>query len=154
MKSTASAVWEGGLKDGKGRLTAGSGIFNETPYTYARRFEGSGAGTTPEELVAAAHCGCYAMALSGELGRAGFSPQRLSVKATVTIEPVDGKATISSSSLELEGAVLPDGSGREAAATRVYAGCTSFTVSVMLVCSTRETGQLALAFAAASWNFA
>jgi len=141
MKSTASAVWEGGLKDGKGRLTAGSGIFSGTAYTYARRFEGSGAGTTPEELVAAAHCGCYAMALSGELGRAGFSPQRLSVKATVTIEPVDGKATISSSALELEG-VVPgiDQAKFQEAAANAKANCpvsrvlhTNITLTVKLV---------------------
>ena len=119
MKSSASATWEGGLKDGKGRISAASGIFSETPYTFARRFEGTGTGTSPEELVAAAHSGCYAMALSGELGRAGFPPQRLTVKATVTIEPVDGKATISSSALELEGVVpgIDDAKFQEAAAT-------------------------------------
>ncbi|HXJ69341.1 MAG TPA: OsmC family peroxiredoxin, partial [Verrucomicrobiae bacterium] len=112
------------LKDGKGRLTAGSGIFNDTPYTFARRFEGSGAGTTPEELIASAHSGCYAMALSGELGRAGFTPQRLTVRATVTIEPVDGKATISSSALELEG-VVPgiDAAKFQEAAANAKANC-------------------------------
>ena len=105
MKSSASAVWEGGLKDGAGRLTGASGVFSETPYTFARRFEGAGTGTTPEELVAAAHSGCFAMAFSAELGKAGFTPQRLSVKCTVTLEPVDGKPTVSSSALELEGMV-------------------------------------------------
>ena len=106
MKSTASAVWEGGLKDGKGKLTSGTGIFTDTPYTFAKRFEGTGGGTTPEELIAAAHSGCFAMATSGELNKAGFTPTRLSVKATVTLEPVDGKPTVSSSALELE-AVVP-----------------------------------------------
>ena len=106
MKSTASAVWEGGLKDGKGQLTAATGIFNATPYTFAKRFEGAGGGTTPEELIAAAHAGCFAMATSGELGKAGFPPTRLSVKATVTMEPVDGKQTVTTSALELE-AVVP-----------------------------------------------
>ena len=105
MKSSASAVWEGGLKDGKGRLSAASGIFADTPYTFARRFEGAGAGTTPEELIAAAHSGCFAMALSAELGKAGYTPRRLAVKATVTLEPVDGKPTVSSSALELDGVV-------------------------------------------------
>jgi len=105
MKSTASAVWEGGLKDGKGRLTAASGVFTDTPYTFAKRFEGVGTGTTPEELIAAAHSSCFAMALSAELGKAGYTPQRLSVKATVTLEPVDGKPTVSSSALELEGVI-------------------------------------------------
>jgi osmotically inducible protein OsmC len=106
MKSTASAVWEGGLKDGKGRLSGGSGVFSDTPYAFARRFEGVGTGTTPEELIAAAHAGCFAMATSAELGKAGFPPIRLSVRATVTLEPVDGKPTVSSSALELE-AVVP-----------------------------------------------
>jgi osmotically inducible protein OsmC len=118
MKSIASAVWEGGLKDGKGRLSAASGVFSETPYTFERRFEGTGVGTTPEELVAAAHSSCFAMALSGELGRAGFTPRRLSVKSTVTIEPVDGKATVTSSALELEADVpgIDDAKFQEAAA--------------------------------------
>ncbi len=106
MKSTASAVWEGGLKDGKGKLSSGSGAFTDSPYTFAKRFEGAGAGTTPEELVAAAHSGCFAMATSGELGKAGFAPTKLSVKATVTLEPVDGKSTVTTSALELE-AVVP-----------------------------------------------
>jgi len=105
MKSTAAAVWEDGLKDGKGRLTAASGTFTDLPYTFARRFEGIGVGTTPEELIAAAHSGCFAMALSAELGKSGFAPKRLSVRATVTLEPVDGKPTVSSSALELEGVV-------------------------------------------------
>ena len=105
MKSTATAVWEDGLKDGKGRLTAASGAFTDLAYTFARRFEGIGVGTTPEELIAAAHSGCFAMALSAELGKIGFAPKRLSVRATVTLEPVDGKPTVSSSALELEGLV-------------------------------------------------
>ena len=124
MKSTASAVWEGGLKDGKGKLTSGSGAFTDSPYTFAKRFEGTGAGTTPEELIAAAHSGCFAMATSGELGKAGFSPTRLSVKATVTLEPVDGKPTVTSSALELE-AVVPgiDDAKFQAIAAGAKAGC-------------------------------
>jgi osmotically inducible protein OsmC len=106
MKSIASAVWEGGLKDGKGRVSGESGVLKEAPYTYIKRFEGGGGGTTPEELVAAAHSSCFAMAASADLGRAGFAATRLSVKATVTLEPVDGKPTVSSSALELE-AVVP-----------------------------------------------
>ena len=105
MKSTATAVWEDGLKDGKGRLTAASRTFTDLPYTFALRFEGIGVGTTPEELIAAAHSGCFAMALSAELGKIGFTPKRLSVRATVTLEPVDGKPTVSSSALELDGVV-------------------------------------------------
>lgn len=124
MKSTASAVWEGGLKDGKGKLTGGTGVFTDTPYTFAKRFEGAGGGTTPEELIAAAHSGCFAMALSGDLGKAGFTPTRLSVKATVTLEPVDGKPTVSSSALELE-ATIPgiDDSRFQEIAAGAKAGC-------------------------------
>ena len=106
MKSIATAVWEGSLKEGKGQVSAGNGAFTGTPYSFAKRFEGAaGPGTTPEELVAAAHSGCFAMALSAELGKAGFTPTRLAVKATVTLEPVDGKATVTSSALELEATV-------------------------------------------------
>lgn len=124
MKSTASAVWEGGLKDGKGKLTGGTGVFTDTPYTFAKRFEGAGGGTTPEELIAAAHSGCFAMALSGELGKAGFTPTRLSVNATVTIEPVDGKGTVTSSALVLEAVVpgIDDAKFQEVAAA-AKAGC-------------------------------
>ena len=69
MKSTASAVWTGGLKDGKGFVSAGGGAFTDTPYNFGKRFEGAaGPGTTPEELIAAAHAGCFAMATSGDLG--------------------------------------------------------------------------------------
>ena len=106
MKSSASAVWEGGLKDGKGLVTGHTGIFTDTPYTYEKRFEGRGHGTTPEELVAAAHASCYAMALSGDLQKAGHIPTQLLVKCTLTIEPVDGKATVHTSALEVE-AVVP-----------------------------------------------
>ena len=87
-------------------MTASTGAFTATPYTFAKRFESTGGGTTPEELIAAAHAGCFAMASSAELGKAGFTPTRLSVKATVTLEPVDGKPTVSTSALELE-AVIP-----------------------------------------------
>ncbi len=141
MKSTASAVWEGGLKDGKGKLTGGTGVFTDMPYTFIKRFEGVGGGTTPEELIAAAHSGCFAMALSGELGKAGFTPTRLSVTATVTIEPVDGKGTVTSSALVLE-AVIPgiDDAKFQAAAADVKVGCpisrllnTNITLTAKLV---------------------
>ena len=102
MKSTASAVWEGGLKDGNGTISAGGGAFNDTPYSFARRFESSDVpGTTPEEMIAAAHASCFAMATSSALGNAGFKPVRLAVTATVNMQPVDGKPTILGSHLEL-----------------------------------------------------
>ncbi len=101
MKSTASAVWEGGLKDGKGTISASGGAFTNTPYSFAKRFEGTGAGTTPEELIAAAHAGCFSMATSALLGQAGHPPKRLEVTATVTLQPVDEKPTVTESHLEL-----------------------------------------------------
>lgn len=100
MQSIATAVWTGGLKDGKGSLAAGTGSFTGIPYDFGKRFEGAGTpGTTPEELIAAAHAGCYAMAFSGALGAAGFAPEKISVKATVTLDRVDGKPTVTTSAL-------------------------------------------------------
>jgi osmotically inducible protein OsmC len=124
MISTASAVWEGGLKDGKGRVSGASGLFTDASYTWAKRFEAQGAGTTPEELIAAAHSSCFAMALSGELQKAGFPPTRLAVKATVTLERVEGKGTVTSSALDLEG-VVPgiDDAKFQAAAEAAKSGC-------------------------------
>lgn len=100
MKSNATAVWTGGLKDGKGKLSGATGAFSDTPYDFGKRFEGTaGPGTTPEELIAAAHAGCFSMAFSGELGKAGFTATSIRTTATVTLEPVDGKPTVSSSHL-------------------------------------------------------
>jgi osmotically inducible protein OsmC len=125
MKSTATAVWNGSLKEGRGTITAGNGAFVDTPYNFGKRFEGAtGAGTTPEEMIAAAHSGCFAMAFSGELGKAGFTPERLTVKATVTIEPVDGKATVSSSHLDVTGRIPGIDAARfDAIAADAKTGC-------------------------------
>src|SRR5687768_4963446 len=100
MKSKASAVWTGGLKDGKGTISAGSGALTNVPYSFSTRFEGQ-KGTNPEELIAAAHASCYAMALSMFLGNAGMKPEKLAVAAEVTLEQVDGAFTVTSSHLEL-----------------------------------------------------
>src|SRR5262249_13265895 len=82
----ASAVWEGNLKEGKGSVKLGSGAF-QGPYSLATRFEDK-RGTNPEELIAAAHAGCFAMALSAGLGKAGFTPERISTTADVTLDKV------------------------------------------------------------------
>lgn len=87
MKRTASAVWTGSLKAGKGALTAPGGALKNTEYSFGSRFE-SGAGTNPEELIAAAHAGCFAMALSAALGEAGFTPTSLDATAEVTLDNV------------------------------------------------------------------
>jgi lipoyl-dependent peroxiredoxin len=100
MKRTASAAWQGDLKQGKGTLSTQSGVLKDTPYSFATRFE-NGAGTNPEELIAAAHAGCFTMATTASLGRAGFVPERLSTLATLTLEQVDGQWTITTIHLEL-----------------------------------------------------
>jgi osmotically inducible protein OsmC len=97
MKRTATAVWNGSGKDGKGQLTTQSSTLNNTQYSYKSRFE-EGTGTNPEELIAAAHAGCFAMKLSFVLGAAGFTPDSLETTSTVTLE--DG--TIKSSNLVLK----------------------------------------------------
>jgi osmotically inducible protein OsmC len=83
---TAKAVWEGGLKDGQGKVSLGSGAF-EGRYSFGSRFEEAG-GTNPEELIGAAHAGCFSMALSAGLGRAGFAPKRVATSAKVHLEKV------------------------------------------------------------------
>ena len=90
MKRTATAVWNGSLKEGTGTLTAPGGALNNTQYSFASRFA-SGPGTNPEELIAAAHAGCFAMALSAALGEAGFKPDRLEAIAEVSLDNVPPK---------------------------------------------------------------
>jgi lipoyl-dependent peroxiredoxin len=85
MKRSASAIWQGNLKNGKGSLTTASTVLQQTPYSFSTRFE-NGAGTNPEELIAAAHAGCFTMALSAALEKAGFTAERLSTQATVSLE--------------------------------------------------------------------
>jgi lipoyl-dependent peroxiredoxin len=102
-KRTASAVWQGAIKDGKGTVKLGSGAF-EGQYSFASRFE-EGAGTNPEELIGAAHAGCFSMALSAGLGRAGFTPKRISTTATVHLNKVDDAFRITSIDLSSEAEV-------------------------------------------------
>jgi osmotically inducible protein OsmC len=101
MKQTASAIWHGDLKRGSGALSTHSGVLKETPYSFATRFEGA-KGTNPEELIAAAHAGCFTMALSASLGSAGFTPKRLATSAAVSLELVAGNWSITSIHLENE----------------------------------------------------
>lgn len=104
MKRTASAVWNGDLKQGKGTLSAPGGVLKNTPYSFTSRFE-NGPGTNPEELIAAAHAGCFTMALSAFLGKAGFTPQELSTRADLNLEQVNGNWTITAIHLDLTGRV-------------------------------------------------
>ena len=123
MQRKASAVWKGGLKDGKGSLTAPSGIFSNTPYSFATRFENT-PGTNPEELIAAAHAGCFSMALSAELGKASITPESIETKCTVTFEKTDAGFTITESHLDLK-ARIPGGNKAafDKATTDAKAGC-------------------------------
>lgn len=90
----ASAVWNGDLKGGSGTMSSESGVLSNAAYTFASRFEDEGK-SNPEELIGAAHAGCYSMALSNELHKAGHSSNSVDTKATVTLEMIDGKPTIS-----------------------------------------------------------
>jgi osmotically inducible protein OsmC len=99
----AEAVWEGSLKEGKGTMKLGSGAF-EGSFTWSSRFE-NGKGTNPEELLGAAHAGCYSMALSSNLGKAGYTPQHIHTNVQVTIELVEGKNRITRIQLETEAKV-------------------------------------------------
>jgi osmotically inducible protein OsmC len=100
MERKAAAIWQGNLKDGKGVLSTESGVFKETPYSFKARFE-NGNGTNPEELLAAAHAGCFAMALSNELGKAGMTPKKLEATAAITLEVGASDTFISKSHIDL-----------------------------------------------------
>src|SRR2546421_10743387 len=99
MQRKASAVWKGGLKDGKGTVSATSGVLSNTPYSFATRFENA-PGTNPEELIVAAHAACFSMALSAQLGNAGMKADSIDTTATVSLEQVEGGFAVTSSHLE------------------------------------------------------
>ncbi|HEY5174347.1 MAG TPA: OsmC family protein [Terriglobales bacterium] len=101
MQRTASAHWSGGLKDGKGAVSTQSGVLNQTQYSFSTRFE-NGAGTNPEELIAAAHAGCFSMALSAQLGNAGMTAESIDTKATLTMDKTDAGFTITSVHLDVK----------------------------------------------------
>ena len=123
MKRSATAMWNGDLKTGKGTLSTDSGVLANTQYSFSTRFE-NGKGTNPEELIAAAHAGCFAMALSGQLGEAGLVAQSIDTKATVTLEKTDGGFTITAVHLALT-ARIPGASQQafDAAAEAAKKGC-------------------------------
>jgi lipoyl-dependent peroxiredoxin len=100
MKRKASAIWRGDLKGGKGSISTESGVLKETQYSFSTRFE-NGVGTNPEELIAAAHAGCFSMAFSAELGKAGLTPESIQTTATITMEKTDAGFTVTESHLEM-----------------------------------------------------
>jgi lipoyl-dependent peroxiredoxin len=105
MKRKASVVWQGSLKEGKGRISTESGVLKDTQYSFGTRFE-SGVGTNPEELIAAAHAGCFSMAFSAELGKAGFTPDSIQTTATVIMEKTDAGFTVTESHLDMTAKIL------------------------------------------------
>jgi osmotically inducible protein OsmC len=123
IKRTASAAWSGTGKEGTGSLTTQSGRLKDTPYSFGTRFE-NGPGTNPEELIAAAHAGCFTMALAFQLGAAGHTAEKLATEAAVTIEPEGGGFTIKTVHLTLRGKV-PGMTAEQfaAAANAAKAGC-------------------------------
>jgi lipoyl-dependent peroxiredoxin len=104
MQRKASAVWKGGLKDGKGTISAASGVLKDTQYSFSTRFE-NGQGTNPEELIAAAHAGCFSMALSGQLGGANLTAESISTTVTLSLEKLDSGWTITASHIDVVGKV-------------------------------------------------
>lgn len=123
MKSEASAVWQGGLKDGNGKLNSKSSVLRDTPYDFKMRFEGA-EGTTPEELIAAAHAGCFSMALSNILGQENLTADKIETKATVSLEKVDDAFAITKVHLELV-ATIPNADEKVflECAEKAKAGC-------------------------------
>src|SRR6202050_4837424 len=107
MQRKANAVWQGDLKGGKGTIPPDSGTLKQTQYSFSTRFE-NGKGTNPEELIAAAHAGCFTMALSGQLGTAGITAENLETTASVTMEKLEAGMTITKVHLDVT-AHIPGG---------------------------------------------
>ncbi|MCC6445941.1 MAG: OsmC family protein [Armatimonadetes bacterium] len=123
MQRKGPAVWNGGLKDGKGTVSTQSGVLKETQYSFSTRFE-DGIGANPEELIAAAHAGCFSMALSVQLGSANLKPESIRATATVTLEKVDNSFSVTRAYLEVTARVPgADQAAFEAAALNAKTGC-------------------------------
>jgi len=123
MKRKASAVWNGDLKSGKGAISTASGVLSDTQYSFSTRFE-DGAGTNPEELVAAAHAGCFSMALSAQLANAGMVAESINTAATLTMEKLEAGWTVTEIHLDVT-AKIPgaDPSAFETAGKNAKEGC-------------------------------
>ncbi len=123
MVRKASAVWKGSLKDGKGTISSDSGVLSNTPYSFSTRFENA-KGTNPEELIAAAHAGCFTMALSAQLGNAGITPESLETTASLSLDKLDAGWTVTKIHLDVS-ARIPgaDQAAFDKAAESAKAGC-------------------------------
>jgi lipoyl-dependent peroxiredoxin len=123
MQRKASAVWKGGLKDGKGVVSADSGVLSNTPYSFATRFENT-PGTNPEELIAAAHAACFSMALSAQLGAANLAPASINTTATLTLEKLESGFAITAVHLDVNAQVPnADAAAFNKAAENAKTGC-------------------------------
>lgn len=123
MERSATAVWKGGLKDGKGEFSAPSGVFSQVPYSFATRFENA-KGTNPEELIAAAHAACFSMALSAQLGAANLTPESINTSANLKLEKQDAGWAITSIHLDVHAKISNgDEAAFQKAAEAAKAGC-------------------------------
>jgi osmotically inducible protein OsmC len=123
MKRNASAVWTGGLKDGRGIISSDSGVLSDTQYSFSTRFE-NGKGTNPEELIASAHAGCFSMALSAQLGTMGLTPERIATTASVSLDKVGDGFAITAVHLTVKAKVPgADAPQFQTAANNAKAGC-------------------------------
>ena len=123
MIRKASAVWKGSLKEGKGTISTESKVLSNAQYSFSTRFE-NGIGTNPEELIAAAHAGCFTMALSAQLGNAGITPESLETTAAVTLEKLEAGFTVTKIHLDVTGKIPgADAAAFEKAAQNAKAGC-------------------------------
>ena len=123
MKRTASAVWQGNLKEGRGTVSTESSVLAQTPYSFSTRFENA-RGTNPEELIAAAHAACFSMALSAELGKASLTPESIRTTAALTMEKLEAGFTVTEIHLDVAGKI-PGGDAEKfaAAANAAKVGC-------------------------------
>lgn len=123
MIKKASAVWKGGIKDGSGTISTETGVLNEAPYGFKSRFE-NGKGTNPEELIGAAHAGCFSMALSLILGEAGMTPEKIETHAAITLDKVPDGFAITASHLEVTVRIPgADNAKFQELASKAKAGC-------------------------------
>jgi osmotically inducible protein OsmC len=123
MRRTGSAIWQGDLKTGKGAVSTESGVLSKTQYSFGTRFE-NGKGTNPEELIAAAHAGCFTMALSAQLGNVGLVPEKLATTATLSFEKLEAGWTVTQIHLDVRGKVpKADAAAWEKATAAAKAGC-------------------------------
>jgi osmotically inducible protein OsmC len=144
MKRKASARWEGAIQNGKGTISTDSGVLSQAQYSFSTRFE-NGVGTNPEELIAAAHAGCFSMALSGQLGKADLTPDSIETTATVTLEKTDAGWTVTEGHLDVTARV--PGATEEAfntAADNAKLGC---PISRLLIAKITMDAKLAAAAA-------